>query len=303
MAMELQSRHHLLLAVESSSFLLIDSVAFLGNFLICLAVYRNPRLRIIPNYYIISLAIADFFTSTVCLPFSAGALMKGKWPFNHLICQLQGYFVFTFSIASLHTMALTACNRYIRVVKVRLYTKLYTSKLTMASILLIWSWALFCSALPLIVGISNFVFHPGTVICYKPPSFTPNSIVLTAVTLTINIPLPMGAVIILYHKVFRAIRRQRLRVSNEGGGPCTSAEDIKLARMLFVVALGFCICWGPVMIVECLRTITAWKLPRQIYLASTYLGAASSAVNVFIYGVMNKAFRVEFSKILHFKAN
>lgn len=296
--MELKTRGTLLIVIESLILLFVNSVAFFGNFLVCLAFYRNPRLRIIPNYYIISLAMADFLTSIFCLPYATGALITGKWPFGDSICQLQGYCTFAFSIASLHTMALTACNRYIRVVHLNLYPNLYTSKLTILTILLIWVWALFCSALPFILDISTFVFHPGTALCYSLPSFTPSAIVLFTTTLTINIPAPMTVVIVLYHKVFRSIRHQGFRVSPERS-LSTSLEDIRLAKLLFTVTLGFCICWGPVMVVECIRFIgVSWNVPRQIYLTSTYFGAASSAINVFIYGAMNRAFRQEFVKIL-----
>lgn len=297
LAVELKSRPISLIVVESLLLLLINSVAFFGNSLVCLAFYRNSRLRIIPNYYIISLAMTDLLTSVFSLPFSVGALIAGRWPFNDWTCQLQGYCVFAFSIASLHTMALTACNRYIRVVHLHLYPNLYTSKLTIITVLLIWAWALFCSALPFILGISTFIFHPGTVICYSSPSFTPASIVLFTTTLTINIPVPMGAVVVLYHKVFRTIRHQRLKILT-GRGLSTSLEEIKLAKLLFTVSLGFCICWGPVMAVECIRFIGLWNVPRQAYLTSTCFGATSSAINVFIYAVMNRAFRVEFVKIL-----
>lgn len=297
LAAELKSRSTSLIVVESLFLLLIDSVAFFGNTLVCFAFYRNSRLRIIPNYYIISLALTDLLTSVFSLPFSVGSLIAGRWPFNDWTCRLQGYCVFAFSIASLHTMALTACNRYIRVVHFHLYHKLYTPKLTIATVLLVWTWALICSALPFILGISTFVFHPGTVICYSSPSFTPASIVLFTTTLTINIPVPMGAVIILYHKVFRAIRHQRLKIPTQRR-LSTSVEEIRLAKLLFTVSLGFCLCWGPVMAVECIRFIDVWTVPRQVYLISTYFGATSSAINVFIYGVMNKAFRVEFVKIL-----
>lgn len=299
LALEFKSRPLSLIVLESFVLLLIDFVAFLGNSMVCLAFYRNSRLRIIPNYYIISLALTDLLTSVFSLPFSVGALILSRWPFSEWVCQLQGYCVFAFSIASLHTMALTACNRYIRVVHSNFYPSLYTSKLTKTTVFLVWAWALTCSALPFILGLSTFKFHPGTVICYSTPSFTPAFIALFTSTLIINIPTPMAAVIILYQKVFRAISRQRLRVSTEGGlRTSSSVEDIRIAQLLFAVSLGFCICWGPVMVVECIRFIDMWHVPRQVYLVSTYFGATSSAINVFIYGVMNRAFRVEFVKIL-----
>ena len=297
LAAELKSRPVSLVVLESLFLLIINGVAFFGNALVCLAFYRNCRLRIIPNYYIISLALTDLLTSVFSLPFSVGSLIAGRWPFGDWTCRLQGYCVFAFSIASLHTMAQTACNRYIRVVHFHLYHNLYTSKMTITTVLLTWAWALICSALPFILGISTFVFHPGTVICYSSPSFTPASIVLFTTTLTINIPAPMAIVIILYRKVFKAIRQQRFRVSTERRLG-TNAEEIRLAQLLFAVSLGFCLCWGPVMAVECIRFIGAWAVSRQVYLISTFFGATSSAINVFIYGVMNRAFRVEFVKIL-----
>lgn len=125
LALELKSRPVLLVVLESFVLLLIDFVAFFGNSMVCLAFYKNSRLRIIPNYFIISLALTDLLTSVFSLPFSAGALILSRWPFGDWACQLQGYFVFAFSIASLHTMALTACNRYTRVVHSNLYPNLY----------------------------------------------------------------------------------------------------------------------------------------------------------------------------------
>ena len=305
---QLQSRSLVFVALESGLLSLIDAVALLGNALVCLALYRNPRLRTVPNFYILSLAISDFFVASICLPLSVGALIEGRWDYSSKACQVQGYLIFVFCITSLHTMALTAMNRYCRVLKPNCYPRLYTVKATAASIISVWLWAFICSALPMILGYSHFAFHPGTVICYSPPFFSASNgaTVLFCSTILINVCCPIVALMVLYPKVFRAIRKQKVHIAQYAPNNTVSARspmetstgETRTAKLLFAVVLTSFICWGPVMLVECLRTFGPWALPRYVYLVSTYFGATSSAVNVFIYGTMNRAFRVEFGKII-----
>ena len=101
---------------ETFFYLLIISMAIAGNSCVLLAVYRNSRLRTVPNYYIVSLAISDILLPLLCAPYSVAVAIVGHWPFNDSVCQSQGFFVIILACASLLILTLTAINRFFRMV-------------------------------------------------------------------------------------------------------------------------------------------------------------------------------------------
>ena len=73
--------------------LLMNMVSLTGNLLVCLAVYKNPRLRTTTNLYIISLAVSDLLSATFVKPFTVGVLITRKWPFGKFYCYIQAFLV------------------------------------------------------------------------------------------------------------------------------------------------------------------------------------------------------------------
>ena len=131
-AWELKYRSNVTRAIESGFLFLINVISFAGNLLLGIAVIKNPNLRrTVPNMYIITLAVSDFLSSLMGIPFSVASLITGKWPFNNFICQLQGLWILLLCAVSLQTLAVTALNRYFRVVRSRvLYQKIFNMKTT-----------------------------------------------------------------------------------------------------------------------------------------------------------------------------
>ncbi|CAH1784440.1 unnamed protein product [Owenia fusiformis] len=74
--------------VEGIVFSIIIILSLVGNTLVVLAVYRHRSLRIVCNYYIVSLAIADLLVSLFVLPFSMMTVMLDAWVFGLAWCQI-----------------------------------------------------------------------------------------------------------------------------------------------------------------------------------------------------------------------
>ena len=130
---QLASRPTYLIAIESGIMLLITVTAFVGNFLICFALLRNPRLRTATNLLILVLAITDLLSACLTQTIATIVLMKGKWivdvnplDVRNFLCLLQGVMSPALIGLSVHIMALTALNRYICVVHQRLYNKIFS---------------------------------------------------------------------------------------------------------------------------------------------------------------------------------
>lgn len=66
-------------------------VGIVGNFLVCLSVFRNKSLQTVTNTYIVNLAIADFLVILICLPPSLVWDLTLTWYFGQAMCKLVLY--------------------------------------------------------------------------------------------------------------------------------------------------------------------------------------------------------------------
>ena len=62
-----------------------------GNLLVCLAFYKNRRLRSITDFYVLSLAVADLTVAIFAFPSVIVASGLRKWPFSDRSCQFSGF--------------------------------------------------------------------------------------------------------------------------------------------------------------------------------------------------------------------
>ena len=123
---------------RSAKPLTVTMVCLIGNSLICIAVYRNAKLRSSTNLYIISLAISDIINAVIVMPFIVGVLITGKWPFGEAVCDFHAFFTLFSVYVSPTTMGLTAFNRYVRIVKPQNYPRIFTDTRSKIYIAAVW---------------------------------------------------------------------------------------------------------------------------------------------------------------------
>lgn len=71
---------------------LVFLVGLIGNFLVCLAVYRNHTMRTVTNMFIVNLAIADFLVIFLCLPPTVVWDITETWFMGNTLCKIIPYF-------------------------------------------------------------------------------------------------------------------------------------------------------------------------------------------------------------------
>ena len=312
-ALQLKNRSTAVQIVESFFLLLINFTSFSGNLLLGISVIKNPNLRrTVPNMYIITLAVSDFLMSLLGIPFSLASLMTGKWPFNNFICQLQGFWILLMCAMSLQTLAVTAVNRYFRVVRSRAsYQRIFSMKKTKITIAILWVMALF-APLPYVVAGHEFFFHTGKVFCAHNAESLYEG--YGAYLVLVYVAIPLIIIITCYTRVFIAVRKHNLNfrfrirqrstnntrnnTSLDSSG-VLSVEEVNVTYILLVVVISFLTCWTPVLIIDMIDFINGdWKLKRQVYVSYTCFGFASTALNPIIYGIMNRSIRAEYLRIL-----
>ena len=292
---------------QSAFFFTINITAITGNAFVIAAMSRNLGLRKITHWYILSLAIADLLVAVTCIPLSLGAAVKGSWMFSDVTCQIQGHVIQVWMCFSLTVVATTAIYRYYRVVHPKRYRKIFTKRF--ATILALSSLGL---SVIIAVGMmyvvnTRFQFGPHF---FCTPNF-PNERIKKMVALPIFLTFiitPLTVVLFCYFKVYRAVRRhvilvapnlriERLSPRGTKSGLTCRVDEINATKMVFAIILVFCLLWIPVSIIGALYVCDVF-LPRWTHLMYDYLVYMTAATNPLIYGLMNKAFRAEYARIV-----
>ncbi|XP_078370413.1 octopamine receptor beta-2R-like [Oculina patagonica] len=276
-------------------------LALIGNSLVCLAFYRNRRLRTVTNLYVMSLAVADMMVAMFLFPFGAVASGLRRWPFSFNFCHFTGFLAVYWGQVSTWTLALTAINRYFCVVKPLRYSVFFTRKKTILSIVVMWIYLLVQSlslyAVPVI-----YRWIPDNVYCR--PSFLDEQVEkIFFVFCGCFFIVPMSLVLLGYSKVYWVVKQHNtaifpsLQGANDQEGTI-SAQEIKTSRVLFATVFGYCVCWIPFIVILILEYGTQVYIPSYAKSIYPLFAAISSWINPMIYGFMNRSMRREFRNTL-----
>ena len=286
--------------VLHSVFLALSTIfALMGNSLVCLAFYRNIRLRTITNVYVLSLAVSDIIAATFVLPFSTIASGYRTWPFNFTFCQVNGLAAYLCGTMSINILSLTAVNRYICIVKPRFYPALFTKKKTLLSILLALLLTLTAQLTATLGAPISFQWNPRDLVC-EAAGLEIRAGLSTGVVGFVGFALSL--IVFCYGSVYRTIKRHNSVVNpslqDTTSQATVSPHEIQASRILLAAVMGFGACWVPLTVVRILKNYAHSPFPLYWLSFSTLFVAFSSWINPVIYGVMNRAMRKEFLKLL-----
>ena len=211
MAQNEQDTRSLLEVTIHTVILALNTVLSLaGNSLICLALYRNRRLRTTTNFYVLSLAVADIIPA-IFFPFHSAASWLRRWPFRYTFCQVTGFLVQFWAQVSLCILALASINRYFCVLKPHKYPVFFAKKKTILSILFIW----------LFLFLQTLIFALATPIIYQ---WSPESLYCQGTSLNKRterisyiffgglFTIPMSLVVFCYGSVYRVVWKHNTAV-------------------------------------------------------------------------------------------
>ena len=283
-SLELPSRSLAQVIIQASICPALNVISTVGNVLVCLAVYKNPKLRSNTNLYIIALAASDLLCGTVEMPLASAVLITARWNLGDVVCQLQGFLDVFVTNSTPATMGLSALNRYIRIVKTNHYNKVFSPRKCKVWLSFVW----LSLALYLLIGRlttwCTFEFIPGYAVCSVAFTTSENRIIHYCVMSGLFFVLPFSIGLFSSCKIFLKIHQHEVDVAS----PCT----------LSYVASGFLFCWilpGAFLFWKRFSPDTA---PRIVQLTVVFLIYLSSTINPFIYAARHRVFRKEFRKLL-----
>ena len=99
-----------LLFVEFTSICIVTTIV--GNILVVLSVFTYKPLRNVPNFFIVSLAVADLAVAICVMPYDIANYILGRWVFGTIFCNLWLTFDVLTCTASILNLCAIAIDRY-----------------------------------------------------------------------------------------------------------------------------------------------------------------------------------------------
>ncbi|KRT85448.1 G protein-coupled receptor [Oryctes borbonicus] len=113
-------------------------VVVVGNMLVIIAITTEKALKNIQNWFIASLAVADFFLGLVIMPFSLANELMGYWIFGAWWCDVHSAMDVLLSTASIMNLCLISLDRYWSITQAVEYLKKRTPMRAILMIGAVW---------------------------------------------------------------------------------------------------------------------------------------------------------------------
>ncbi|KAK7865922.1 hypothetical protein R5R35_001630 [Gryllus longicercus] len=206
-----------LLVLKGCVMVSIIVAAILGNLLVIVSVMRHRKLRIITNYFVVSLAFADMLVAMVAMTFNASVQLSGRWLFGFFMCDVWNSLDVYFSTASILHLCCISVDRYYAIVTPLKYPINMTKRRVAVMILATWISSAIISFVPIFMGWyttdSNQKYretHPDE--C----AFIVNK-VYAVVSSSISFWIPCTIMVFTYYAIFKEANRQEKQLHSRIG--------------------------------------------------------------------------------------
>ncbi len=168
-----------------------------GNALVVLAIYRERYLRTTTNFFIASLACADFFIGSIVLPFAIyQELRPSEWIFGYAWCDAWHAMDILLSTASIMNLTVIAVDRFWAITMPMNYPTKMTKKLGACLISVVW-------IVSSLISFPCIAWWHAVEPVYPPHEcIFPTNAVYLILSSCISFYIPSITMVILYWKVF-----------------------------------------------------------------------------------------------------
>ncbi|XP_073998684.1 octopamine-Tyramine receptor [Rhodnius prolixus] len=128
---------------------LIIILTIIGNILVILSVFTYKPLRIVQNFFIVSLAVADLTVALLVLPFNVAYSILGRWEFGIHVCKMWLTCDVMCCTASILNLCAIALDRYWAITDPINYAQKRTLKRVLIMIAGVWLLSMLISSPPL----------------------------------------------------------------------------------------------------------------------------------------------------------
>ncbi|GAB6031558.1 octopamine receptor [Chamberlinius hualienensis] len=309
-------------------------MAVFGNLLVIMSVIRHERLRIITNYFVVSLAFADLLVALLAMSFNASVVIHDRWIFGNTLCDFWNSCDVLFSTASILHLCCISVDRYYAIIRPLEYPLKMTGKRVFVMLVCVWVSSGIISFIPIFMGwyttdewLSKQYQNPN--VCEMVVNKT-----YCIISSSVSFWIPCVIMVFAYYRIFVEATRQEKMLYKSYTGPVmmqnknsipsddghitTDMEndadpstptkrninrmkrERKAAKTLGIIMGCFILCWLPFFLWYLITTMCGDNCPYPEIVVSIvfWIGYFNSSVNPIIYAYFNREFREAFRETL-----
>ncbi|XP_062400003.1 opsin 4xb [Sardina pilchardus] len=273
----------------------IGTLGMTGNALVIFAFYSNKKLRSLPNYFIVNLAVSDFFMAFTQAPIFFINSLNTEWVFGETGCKVYAFCGALFGITSMINLLAISIDRYLVITNPLQAMQWNSKRRTTLAIVLVWLYSLGWSLAPL-VGWSSYIPEGLMTTCtWDYTTSTMGNRSYTMMLCCFVFFIPLGIILYCYLFMFFAIRnagRDLERLGKSSLQQQSMRNEWRLAKIAFVVIIVYVLSWSPYACV----TLISWagyahKLTPYSKTVPAVIAKASTIYNPFIYAIIHTKYR------------
>ncbi|PRD26735.1 UNVERIFIED_CONTAM: mAChR-A [Trichonephila clavipes] len=222
------SMFEMILIAVVAGFLSIITV--IGNIMVMISFKMDKQLQTISNYFLLSLAVADFSIGLISMPLFTMYILIGVWPLGDFVCDSWLAFDYLNSNASVLNLLIISFDRYFSVTRPLTYRALRTTRraafmIASAWVISLMLWPPWIYAWPYIEGRRTVKKNQ----CYI--QFLETNSYVTFGTALAAFYVPVTVMCILYWRIWRETKQRQKDLTHlqagkkEDSKKSTSSDD------------------------------------------------------------------------------
>ena len=131
-------KNTVIIAVKSIFLITFITAAVIGNSSVLHVIRTQKKLKVISNYFIFNLAVADFSLALTSMPMLLITAVAKGGVLGGFLCNLSGFLNTFLCSASIWTLAMISINRFFAVKKATQFRIIFSKRNTLFLIAFIW---------------------------------------------------------------------------------------------------------------------------------------------------------------------
>ncbi|XP_059057135.1 adenosine receptor A3 [Achroia grisella] len=282
--------------------ILVALVAVVGNAMVIYVFRRDRRLRRRTNYYIVSLATADFLVGLFGIPFAI--LASVGLPRNLHACLFTVSLLVMLCTISIFCLVAVSVDRYWAILYPMCYSRNVRTKTAIFIISVCWIAGVCVGLLPLFGWHADVGSAPG---CYFVEVMDYNYLLFLYFATIVTPSVLLAA---FYAHIYRVVVKQLSEVVTVNGshgrgtmlrvlGP-TQKREVKATQNLAIIVFFFILCWIPLYTVNAIKAfVPDLNIPNPVTYFCIIFSHLNSAINPLLYAYHLKDFRAALKGLIY----
>ena len=280
--------------------ILVCVLGTIFNGIVIFTICKNIHRRISPpTYFILSIAVSDFLSSTIPIPLLIARHFQAEWPFGIAGCKADAFMIFLLALVSITHLAAISVGKYLTITRTLSRDSFFNKKHVLVIILASWMYSFGFSVAPLL-GWSRYGPDGINATCsVKWDSSLPSDQAYFGVIISACYFLPLAVITFCYYKIHQVSKHVIVHTTHVGRLAWTARQALlnkhrRSAMHFLAIIAAYMTSWSPYAVVSFLLVLGLKCNPVAVSACSVF-AKISFFLNPMMYAICNRKFRRRFA--------